>query len=587
MPQFVQSHLAGEHGAHHQFGAIMCSKQANRTLILLDGQRVAASTLSGLVDINTIPQALVKRVDIVTGGASAGYGSDAVAGVVNFILDKDFTGLKGQVQGGVTTYGDDRNYNLSLTAGTRFADGRGHLLLSGEIAHNDGIAGIGERDWYNYGKLFINPAYNATTNNTVPQLLALPNAGFATATPGGIITSGPLRGTYFGPGGTPTQFNYGPIVSGNIMQGGDYRYADFGTSGDLDPRTSRQSIFGRLSYDVSDHVQLFAQGSYSRATTQEIALKQFNLGNITIQPDNAFIPASIAPRVTGTFTLGTFNEDIGGQIATTRRSSVRAIVGAQGDFDAIGTNWNWDVSAQRSVNRIYTDFRTTVTSRYNAAIDSVRVNGVIQCRTLATNPGCVPYNVFGTGVNSQAALGYVLGTSWGRTTLTQNVFAANLRGEPFSTWAGPVSIATGVEHRREGVTGSNDPLTTATARPYFAGNFFASTGHYNVTEGYLEAVDRAGAGGREHPDRHAGALRHRREEPGRRRFAPGAAGDQSAPRAHRQAAVPAPAHDGGAVPQRGGRTGATRDAGGGSPRGHQEVPRFRIGLHARLAPQGP
>ncbi|GAY20396.1 TonB-dependent receptor domain-containing protein [Sphingobium fuliginis] len=461
---------------------------ANRTLILLDGQRVAASTLSGLVDINTIPQALVKRVDIVTGGASAGYGSDAVAGVVNFILDKEFTGLKGQVQGGVTTYGDDRNYNLSLTAGTRFADGRGHLLLSGEIAHNDGIAGIGERDWYNYAKLFINPAYNATTNNTVPQLLALPNAGFATATPGGIITSGPLRGTYFGPGGTPTQFNYGPIVSGNIMQGGDYRYADFGTSGDLDPRTSRQSIFGRLSYDVSDHVQLFAQGSYSRATTHEIALKQFNLGNITIQPDNAFIPASIAPRVTGTFTLGTFNEDIGGQIATTRRSSVRAIVGAQGDFDAIGTNWNWDVSAQRSVNRIYTDFRTTVTSRYNAAIDSVRVNGVIQCRTLATNPGCVPYNVFGTGVNSQAALDYVLGTSWGRTTLTQNVFAANLRGEPFSTWAGPVSIATGVEHRREGVTGSNDPLTTATARPYFAGNFFASTGHYNVTEGYLEAV---------------------------------------------------------------------------------------------------
>lgn len=484
---------------------------ANRTLILLDGQRVAASTLTGLVDINTIPQALVKRVDVVTGGASADWGSDAVAGVVNFILDKDYVGIKGQVQGGVTTYGDDRNYNIQLTVGTKFADGRGHLLLNGEISSNDGIRGIGDRDWYNYSKLFTNPAYNATTNNTVPQLLVAPNAGFATATPGGIITASPavaatgtlanaLRGIYFGEGGAPTQFNYGSVVSGNIMVGGDYRYADFGRSGDLDPELHRQSAFGRLGYDVTDRVEFFAQGSYNRATTRVFTLNQFNFGNINVRADNAFIPASVAARVTAlgipSFTLGTLNQDLGPILATSERQSVRGVIGARGDFDIGSYKWNWDVYSQRTVNRIYTDARLTISANYANAIDAVRnANGAIVCRSTLTNPtnGCVPLNIFGTGVVTEAARNYVLGTTFGRTKLTQDVVAGTLRGDPFSTWAGPVSIATGLEHRTEQVSGSNDALRSAalaagTAPPYFAGNFLASRGQYSVTEGFLEAV---------------------------------------------------------------------------------------------------
>jgi iron complex outermembrane receptor protein len=469
---------------------------ANRTLILLDGQRVAASTLTGLVDINTIPQALVKRVDVVTGGASADWGSDAVAGVVNFVLDKDYVGIKGQVQGGVTTYGDDRNYNVQLTFGTKFAEGRGHLLLNGEISSNDGIRSVGDRDWYNYSKLFVNPAYNATTNNTVPQLLVAANAGFATATPGGIITSGPLRGTYFGPGGVPTQFNYGSVTSGNITVGGDARYADFGLSGDLDPELHRQGAFGRLGYDVTDRVEIFVQGAYNRATTRVNTLNQFNFGNITIRPDNAFIPASIASRVTSSFSFGTLNQDLGPIVATSERQSARGVIGARGDFDMGGSKWNWDVYSQRTVNRIYTDARLTIAANYANAIDAVRnANGAIVCRSTLTNPtnGCVPLNVFGTGVVSQAARDYVLGTTYGRTKLTQNVMAGTLRGDPFSTWAGPVSIAAGAERRTEQVSGSNDPLRSAAlaakaAPPYFAGNFLASTGEYSVTEGFLEAV---------------------------------------------------------------------------------------------------
>lgn len=460
---------------------------ASRTLILLDGRRVAASTATGLVDINTIPQALVKRVDVVTGGASANWGSDAVAGVVNFILDKEFTGIKGLIQGGVTTYGDDRNYNVSLAAGTKFADGRGHIMLSAEIAHNDGISGDGKRKWYNGAKIIANPAYAAT--NGQPQLLALPNVGFTTATPGGIITTGPLAGTYFGPGGTPTRLNYGSIVSGNFMVGGDWRYADFGESGDLDPQLNRQSIFGQVSFQATDHVELYTEGSYSRATSRAATTDQFNFGSFTIQPDNAFIPAGIASQVTAPFNLGTLHADLGPIIASTRRSSLRIVAGAKGDFNALGTGWHWDVSGQKSVTHAHVDARITVTSRLVNAIDAVRSpTGAIVCRSTLTNPnnGCVPYDVFGTGVNSQAAIDYVYGNASLNSKLTEDVYAGTLRGDPFSTWAGPVSVAMGIEHRREAISGTNDPLSPA--RSYFAGNYRATAGSYSVTEGFLEAV---------------------------------------------------------------------------------------------------
>lgn len=478
---FVSSGLVGINALN------LRSLGPNRTLVLLDGQRVGASSITGLVDVNQFPQALIKRVDVVTGGASADWGSDAVAGVVNFILDDNFTGLKGQIQGGVTTYGDDRQYNASLAAGTHFANGRGHIMVSGEIAHNDGITGIGKRKWDNGAKVFINPAYTAT--NGQPQLLALPNVGFATTAPGGIIDSGPLKGTYFGPGGTPTQLNLGPIVSGNFMQGGDWRYTDFGESGDLDPELSRQNLFARASFNITDHVQVFAQGSYSRAVSRVDAIDYFNFGTLTIQPDNAFIPASIASRVTAPFTLGTTLADLGSIPATTRRTSWRAVIGAKGDFTALGSNWTWDIYGQRTLNRSYKAAVLPITARVTAASDAVRnANGAIVCRSTLANPtnGCVPLNLFGTGVNSANALSYIDGTSWGIDRLTENVVSGTLRGNPFSTWAGPVSIAAGIEHRSESVSGETDALSPTKA--FFAGNYTASFGSYNVTEGFLEVV---------------------------------------------------------------------------------------------------
>ena len=114
---------------------------ANRTLVLLDGRRSPISSSNGLVDTNTMPQGLINRVEVTTGGASAAYGSGAVGGVVNFILDKNYTGVKGFADYGATSSNENKSRRLGLTAGTDFASGRGHLLFDAEISDLDGIHG--------------------------------------------------------------------------------------------------------------------------------------------------------------------------------------------------------------------------------------------------------------------------------------------------------------------------------------------------------------------------------------------------------------------------------------------------------------
>jgi outer membrane receptor protein involved in Fe transport len=197
----------------------------NRTLVLFDGKRMAGSSVDGTVDTNLIPDGVVKRIDVVTGGASAVYGSDAISGVVNFVLDKEFTGVKGSVEGGLTDYGDEKNYKITLSAGVPFANGRGHFLAAFEHMYSGGVSGC-PRDWcqnHNY-QTVVNPTYTAT--NGQPQYLAVYDTGNSLAAPGGLITGGPLKGTYFGIGGQTGQLNYG-TVSGGYIIGGDWRFTNF------------------------------------------------------------------------------------------------------------------------------------------------------------------------------------------------------------------------------------------------------------------------------------------------------------------------------------------------------------------------
>ncbi len=269
---------------------------ANRTLILIDGQRSVASSTVGLVDVQTVPQGLIKGVEVVTGGASSAYGSDAVAGVVNFILDKDFTGFEAEYEHGVTTYGDVPNHLIRVTAGKQFADGRGKLLLAGDYFTQKGVDTY-DRKWQNSGFFQIdNPAY--APGNGLPERLVASGIGTYQFTPGGIVNSGPLRGTYFGAINPTTgqaslnQFTYG-ATRGQWMQGGDYLISREGhfSSNSLAPDEKRANAFGRLSFEVSPAFTLFGQASYSRYEGQSFYQKTPS-PSVTIQRDNAFLPTA-------------------------------------------------------------------------------------------------------------------------------------------------------------------------------------------------------------------------------------------------------------------------------------------------------
>src|SRR5690606_22146643 len=167
-----------------------------RTLMLLDGRRVVPSTRFGTVDIALFPRNLVKRVEVVTGGASASYGSDAVSGVVNVILDDDFEGLRTHAQGGIAGAGDFGNVETGVTFGTRVG-GNSSLLLSGEVFRASGIRGYASRDWYDGQAAIPNPDPDG------PAEIIARDVRSTNYTFGGLITSGPLAGTEFLAGGVP------------------------------------------------------------------------------------------------------------------------------------------------------------------------------------------------------------------------------------------------------------------------------------------------------------------------------------------------------------------------------------------------
>lgn len=462
----------------------------SRTLVLLEGRRLPAATINGsIVDINVIPNAFIKRVDIVTGGASAAWGSDADAGVVNFVLDKEFTGVKGRVQGGVTTYGDRKNYTVSLGAGAKFADGRGHILLSVEHSQIDGIDGV-PRSWYNGYRTFANPDWTAT--NGQPRYLSLEHVGYSAIAPGGIVTSGPLRGVYFGQNGTPAQINFGSLLTSSTFVGGDWKYTDWSknTQSFLNGN-SRQSAFARTSFDLTDSIQLYGQFIFTRSNVTSVAAPTITTANIS--RDNAFLPASVAQRMDQlgltTLNVGSSNWDFGNKNYESNHSLYQYLVGANGSLDLFGKGFTWEVSAYRSISKIGQDFMVPKSAEFNKAMDAVRgPNGAIVCRSTLTNPGdgCVPYNRLGTGVNNQAAIDYLMGTDWVRQTIRQDGVAGTLRGEPFSTWAGPVSIATGFEYRKDKAYGTADPLGLVNG--FANGNYKPIAGSMDVTEGFLEVV---------------------------------------------------------------------------------------------------
>jgi outer membrane receptor protein involved in Fe transport len=474
-----------------------------RTLTLLDGRRVGGMVNNGVVDVSELPQQLISRVDVVTGGASASYGSDALSGVVNFVLDTKFTGFKGEVSGGITDYGDNENWKVALSAGTDFADGRGHILLSGEISHEEGIYDPTNRGWATEGWAYINnPAYNGT--NGQPRVLLRPNVALSTATLGGAISCSAtsacssLRGIAFGPGGAMYNLNFGPIVSDPIMSGGTVAGNSLrnGVDNSILPEQNRRNLFGRVSFDVADDWNVYAEGMVSHLDTDTRYYYGGMANSLLVRPDNAYMPASLSSAITAlglaSVPFGTMKGDNGASGAHAEHGYFRGLAGVDGKFEAFGTEWTMNAYYEYARATLHnTATNATLLSNFNRAIDAVFApNGSIVCRSTLTNPndGCVPYNLFGTGVNSQAAIDYVTGDPYRKDVYKQNVFSINFAGEPFDIWAGPVSVAFGAEHRTESANGFADAITSISTGNWDTTGGLPTIGDYKVSDVYFETV---------------------------------------------------------------------------------------------------
>lgn len=463
-----------------------------RTLVLLDGMRVVASQPTGQIDINPFPQQLIQRVDVVTGGASAVYGSDAMSGVVNFVLDRRFTGYKMEVQGGMTDYGQNESRKVTASAGASFADGRGHFLVSGEFAEVDGIDDC-TLDWCTKGwNMITNPAYTPT--NGLPERIIVDRSAPNNITPGGIITAGPLRGTAFGPGGVPYQFDYGTLFNSQFSQGGEWEANSVHKYTSVAPYAKRRNVFTRASYELSDDMEVFFQ--YSKGINDSFVTSsvRFNPGNLRVQRDNAFIPASVRDQMTAlgltSLTMGSYNLDLGLISSKNNVELDRYVAGVDGTFELLDTDWKYNAYYQYGISVNTKQFYDSLKDNYNRAIDSVFVPGsnIIVCRSTLTNPGdgCKPWNLFGTGVNTAEARNYVAGWSYAKEKNIQRVVAGRISGSPITVPAGAVSLAFGLEHRVEDGNGIESE-NNARNQSWF-GNQSPIFGSYNVTEGFVETV---------------------------------------------------------------------------------------------------
>jgi iron complex outermembrane receptor protein len=466
-----------------------------RTLTLLDGHRFISAGPTGTIDTNLLPQGLVQRVEVVTGGASAAYGSDAVGGVINFILDKKYEGLKADASYGISQHNDGEEWKAQLTIGKAFMGGRGHFLASGEWYTNDGVNGDRRQFRRMASNLLANPSpvgprlvtgNDLRTPYTQGSLIVIGAGGTA-------ANNNAFRGIMFGPGGVPVPYDYGTIssdigITNGSQNGGDgFRVS---TGQEILRPLDRKTIFARGSFDLTDSVTAFVEASYGE--TESNFQSSPTTQTITIQRDNAFL-ARAAPSIVAQMTalgvprltLNRLTLEAGPSFNDNFNYTSRFLGGLEGEVKG----WKWEGSFQKGENRNKNSLDPNlITANMALAADAVLnpVTGAIVCRSTLTAPtnGCVPFNPFGVGAPSAAALDYVMGHSVFVTVTKQTFAEASISGDLFDLPAGPVAVAAGAEYRRETANTVADPLSNAGA--YRLVNQQDFHGKYSVKEAFAE-----------------------------------------------------------------------------------------------------
>ncbi len=491
---------------------------ANRTLVLIDGRRVVAGVPgSAQVDLTMIPSSFVERVDVLTGGASAVYGSDAVAGVVNFIYKKNYEGLQLNGQTGISQYGDDDQYALNLTAGTNFAEDRGNIIMYAGWQKQGGIASPARsrsaNDQTSIGAL------QRSNNRTDANLTAAQNLFRAQYNPSSVVPA--------------STFNAG---TGNFIvdSNGLVRPFAIGTDGfnrtpydAISTPLERRNFAARANFQVTPSINVFAEGTYGNVTSRA-ALEpsplvptgnlglfrqgngRYNIEQRVVNPANAaqsqivrnpLVPNGLYNVATDTNGDG-FRDvavsrrltDFGTRIGDFDRTNLRMVVGADGK---LGEKWNWEASyawgktkASSTFGGLINQDRAVQALDVIADVYDVNRNGnvteAICASAEARAQGCVPWNVYGAGRASPESIAYLGAVSTRDAVQTLDVAAANISGSLFALPAGDVAIAVGAEYRKEASKEVFDPLSNTARNSYLQQT--NTQGSFDVKEAYGEII---------------------------------------------------------------------------------------------------
>jgi len=434
-PQFVSSITATtNNGGNGAASVDLRGLGSNRTLVLVDGRRMVPGDIGGAVDINAIPTVLIKKIDVLTGGASAVYGADAISGVVNFVLDDKFKGFKAEGSSQLTTYGDAPERNVAAIGGLTFGE-RGHFVVAGQYTTRSGVFQSARA----YSQQNLDANLNPSgSSNALPTVIDI-NAG-------------------------RFQINDGTQAGGSGNFVPFYKPYNFNPANYLSTPFERYSVTAIASYDLSSKAELYARGTYTNSKVTLTLAPTATAGfNFIISPNNPFLNAANNALIFGDPNNlnadGTANVGIrrrivesGGRIEKFNTDNYFGIVGVKGDLTS---SLHYDIFAQYGLNKRHEDLLNDLDyNKISQAINAVSTPGGPACANPAG--GCVPINLFSTSPISPSALNYVLTNGAQDNRFTQFVTGGSLSGDlgfiksPLASK--PAAFSIGAEYRSE--TGS-------------------------------------------------------------------------------------------------------------------------------------
>ncbi|MEZ0242382.1 MAG: TonB-dependent receptor, partial [Sphingomonas sp.] len=420
---------------------------SRRVLVLVDGLRyvngASASGIPGSVDLNSIPEAMIERIEVLQGGASAIYGSDAISGVINFITDRNFDGLKLVAQAGISDYGDAGSWRAGGAFGTELFGGRGHFEASYEYRNDSGLLYRSDRDWNNQWSI-------GGAGTTASPYRLVNNVRLATTSFGGLITSGVLNGQNFRTDGVLTPFVHGTSTGVACCEiGGDGAYYDASLKA---PLASHQ-LFGRFDFEVTDDIHFYAVGSANFKHNEQF-IDPPSLVNVTMSSANPLLAQQYRTQLSNagqpTFRMSELMYQ--NSPRTNPQTDSRQLffnVGFDGKFGDFAWGVSYIHGANRQTNTIHNNLNR---DRLSAALDAVSSGGQIVCNVTVTNPGlypgCIPLNIFGPTASNPAAVAWILGDTQSVARTRTDDFEASISGSIFNNWAGPVTVALSGEWRK-------------------------------------------------------------------------------------------------------------------------------------------